>query len=71
MIFDGRAEAKKIEEELIRSTKLTGKSLLIIQADGADEESTYVMLKRQMGESLGTKVKLQITNSKSQLIDLI
>jgi methylenetetrahydrofolate dehydrogenase (NADP+)/methenyltetrahydrofolate cyclohydrolase len=77
MIFDGRAEAKKIEEELIRSGKLIGKSLLIIQADGTEKESTYVRLKREMGGRLGVKVKIQITNHKqttnhkSQLIDSI
>lgn len=67
MIFDGKTEAKKIEAELIRSGKLTGKSLLILQSDGNKEESTYVRLKRQMGERLGVIVKTQKLENSRQL----
>ena len=52
MIFAGRAAAEKIEEELMASGRLAGKSLLILQGDGSDKESTYVRLKREMGEKL-------------------
>lgn len=65
MIFDGRAEAAKIEEKLVASGRLAGKSLLILQCDGSKKESLYVRLKREMGERLGVRVKTQkIENSK-------
>ena len=55
MIFDGKAAAKKIEEDLITSGRLVGKSLLILQCDGGDKESTYVRLKREMGGEVGSE----------------
>lgn len=59
MIFDGRVEAKKIEEKLAASGRLEGKSLLILSCDGNEKESTYVRLKREMGERLGVRVRTQ------------
>ncbi len=67
MIFDGRKEAEIIRQGLLSSGKLVGKSLLILQADGRREESTYVRLKRQMGESLGVAVKVEFYVSKEEL----
>ncbi len=67
MIFDGRAEAKKIEEELRASGRLAGKSLLILQCDGNEKESTYVRLKREMGEKLGVEVKVELLNNKDEV----
>ncbi|MFZ2202005.1 MAG: tetrahydrofolate dehydrogenase/cyclohydrolase catalytic domain-containing protein [Microgenomates group bacterium] len=64
MIFDGKAAAKKIEEELLASGRLAGKSLLILQCDGGDKESTYIRLKREMGERLGVKVKVERLRNK-------
>lgn len=58
IIFDGRAEAKKIEASLIESGECKDKSLLIVQCDGEEVESTYVRLKRQMGERVGAIVKV-------------
>lgn len=59
MVFDGRVEAKKIEERLMDSGDLKGKSLLILQGDGVGKESTYVRLKREMGERLGAAVRVE------------
>ncbi|MEK7525264.1 MAG: bifunctional 5,10-methylenetetrahydrofolate dehydrogenase/5,10-methenyltetrahydrofolate cyclohydrolase [Patescibacteria group bacterium] len=67
MIFDGRAAAKKIEAELLASGRLAGKSLLILQCDGSDKESTYVRLKREMGERLGVKVKVEVLSNKDEV----
>ncbi|MBI2310433.1 bifunctional 5,10-methylenetetrahydrofolate dehydrogenase/5,10-methenyltetrahydrofolate cyclohydrolase [Candidatus Collierbacteria bacterium] len=67
MIFDGRAEAKRIEEKLIASGRLVGKSLLILQCDGEEKESTYVRLKREMGERLGVMVRTQGIKNSRQL----
>lgn len=65
MIFDGKKEAERIRQELFVSGKLAGKSLLIVQADGGGRESTYVRLKREMGEGLGVEIKiLELENSK-------
>lgn len=69
MIFDGRAEAKKIEGRLAKSDSvLRGKGLLILSNE---PDSIYVRLKKEMGERLGVKVKIQITNHKSQVIEQI
>jgi len=67
MIFAGRAAARKIEEELMASGRLAGKSLLILQSDGSDQESTYIRLKRQLGERLGVKVKVEVLSNKDEL----
>jgi methylenetetrahydrofolate dehydrogenase (NADP+)/methenyltetrahydrofolate cyclohydrolase len=47
IIFDGKAYAKKIEEDLIKSGKLKGKKLLIVSSD---PDNPYVRLKREFGE---------------------
>lgn len=67
MVFDGRTEAKKIEEELLASGLLVGKSLLILQCDGSDKESIYVRLKREMGEGLGVIMNVEFIIDKGQL----
>lgn len=67
MIFDGKAAAKKIEEDLITFGRLVGKSLLILQCDGGDKESTYVRLKREMGERLGVKVEVERLKNKEEV----
>ncbi len=59
-IFDGRSFAQGIEAELALGGRLKGKQLVIIQADGSEEESTYVRLKREMGERLGVRVVVKI-----------
>lgn len=63
VIFDGRVEAKKIEESLISSGNCKGKTLLILQCDGERTESTYVKLKREMGERLGVNVRIVFPTS--------
>lgn len=67
MLFDGKSEAEKIRNELLASGKLNGKSLLIVQADGRTEESTYVRLKREAGEGLGVRVKVEFFQSKEKV----
>lgn len=69
MVFDGRAAAKKIEAELGASGKLVGKSLLILVCDGSEKESTYVRLKREMGERLGVRVKVEVLRNKEQVVE--
>lgn len=69
MIFDGREAAKKVEAELLASGRLAGKSLLILQCDGGDKESTYIRLKRQMGERLGVKVKVERLRNKEEVVE--
>ena len=58
IMFDGRMEAKKIEESLKISGKLEGKGLLILQCDGSSTESIYIRLKRQMAERLGVETRV-------------
>lgn len=73
MIFDGKGEAEKIRLELMASGKLKGKSLLIISCEagssfaGQTRESTYVRLKREMGERLGVAVKTQKLKNSRQI----
>jgi len=56
LVFDGVAEAREIERSLLDLGGLSGKSLVIIQGDGEGRESTYVKLKREVGERLGVKI---------------
>lgn len=63
IIFDGREEAKKIEESLAISGECKGKTLVILQCDGESTESTYVKLKREMGERLGVNVRIIFPNN--------
>ena len=69
MIFDGRVKAAKIEAELMASGRLMGKSLLILQCDGGEKESTYVRLKREMGEKLGARVKVEVLRNKEEVVE--
>jgi 5,10-methylene-tetrahydrofolate dehydrogenase/methenyl tetrahydrofolate cyclohydrolase len=55
IIFDGKAYAKKIEGDLIKSGKLVGKKLLIVSSD---PENPYVRLKREFGERCGVIVEV-------------
>lgn len=67
MIFDGKKFADDLEKDLIKSGKLAGKSLLILQCDGSDKESRYVSLKREAGERMGVNVKTQELENSRQL----
>ena len=58
IVFNGRDEAKNIEDSLIRTGQCKGKGLLILQCDGETTESTYVKLKREMGERTGVNVRV-------------
>lgn len=55
IVFDGRAYAKKIEDDLVRSGKLVGKKLLIVSSD---PENLYVRLKKEFGERCGVEVEV-------------
>ena len=70
-IFQGKEEALKIEKSLKELGSVKGKKLLIIQADGASDESVYVKLKREMGEGLGVKVEVIRTGDKKKVLELI
>jgi len=67
LVLDGKKEAEKIAKFLEESEKLMGKSLLILQCDGHAEESTYVRLKREMGERLGVLVTVSMLKNKEEL----
>lgn len=71
MIFDGKKVAEEIKAGLMASGKLNGKSLLIVQADGGSVESTYVRLKRQMGEALGVIVRVCFCRSLAEVKKII
>lgn len=70
-MLDGKKEAEKIAKFLEESEKLMGKSLLILQCDGHAEESTYVRLKREMGERLGVLVTVSMAKNKEELMEMI
>lgn len=64
IVFDGKAFAKKIEEDLIKSGKLVGKKLLIVSGD---PDNPYVRLKREFGERCGVEVRIyEATNPRIQ-----
>jgi methylenetetrahydrofolate dehydrogenase (NADP+) / methenyltetrahydrofolate cyclohydrolase len=65
MIFDGVLLANKIREELKSEGNLVGKRLVIFQT--GNNESRYVKLKREMGESLGVKVEVRIIDDLEKL----
>ncbi|KKT68491.1 MAG: hypothetical protein UW64_C0017G0001 [Microgenomates group bacterium GW2011_GWC1_44_37] len=67
MVFDGKKEAERMATFLEESERVLGKSLVILQCDGRSEESTYVRLKREMGERLGAMVYVDF---RSQMSDL-
>lgn len=69
--LDGKNEAEKIALFLEESERLLGKSLVILQCNGHTEESTYVRLKREMGERLGVIVSVLFAQNKEELIDMI
>ncbi len=71
LVLDGKKEAEKIAKFLEESEKLMGKSLLILQCDGHAEESTYVRLKREMGERLGVLVTVAMAKNKEDLREMI
>lgn len=66
-IFDGVAEAKKIEISLRERGSILGKKLVIIQADGKEGESVYVRLKREMGDRLGVVVVVENITGVSEI----
>jgi len=70
-IFDGRTEARLIEETLKNSGKLQGKKLLILQCDGNSSESGYIRLKREMGEKLGVEVTVEFVTRKDEVKERI
>jgi len=71
LILDGKKEAEKVAVFLEESEKLLGKSLLILQCDGHTEESTYVRLKREMGERLGVLVTVAFAKDKEELMETL
>lgn len=71
IILDGKREAEKMAMFLEESERLLGKSLLIVQCDGHSEESTYVRLKREMGERLGVLVTVLFAKNKEEAREMI
>lgn len=69
--LDGKKEAEKIAQFFEESEKLLGKSLVILQCDGHTEESTYVRLKREMGERLGVMVSVLFAKNKGELAEMV
>ena len=71
--FDGKKEAEKVADFLEETERVLGKSLIIFQCDGKSEESTYVRLKREMGERLGVIVHVvfvaSVDDLKSMIVD--
>lgn len=71
IVFNGKKEAEKRAVFLEDSEKLLGKSLMILQCNGHTEESTYVRLKREMGERLGVIVTVMFAKDKRELKEMI
>lgn len=71
LVLDGKNEAEKIAKFLEESEKLLGKSMLILQCDGHAEESTYVRLKREMGERLGVLVSVSFAKNMEELKEML
>ena len=71
IVLNGKKEAEKLASFLEESERLLGKSLLIIQCDGHAEESTYVRLKREMGERLGVLVTVVFVQNKEEVENYI
>lgn len=69
--FDGKKEAEKVAVFLEETERVMGKSLVIFQCDGKSEESTYVRLKREMGERLGVIVHVVFVASVDDLKNMI
>jgi len=70
-VFNGKNESETVAKFLEESERLMGKSLLILQCDGHAEESTYVRLKREMGERLGVLVTVLFAKNKEELEEMI
>jgi len=72
MIFNGEGLVEGIKEDLLKSGKLTGKKLVIFQT--GSKESTYVKLKREMGEALSVNVEVRVINDfwvlKKELVEV-
>ncbi len=66
--FDGKKEAERVAVFLEETERVLGKSLIIFQCDGRNEESTYVRLKREMGERFGVNVKVKVTSNKEEVM---
>ncbi len=71
VIFDGKKEAERMAVFLEENERVLGKSLMILQCDGMTSESTYVRLKREMGERLGAMVTVQYPQNKEELKELL
>ena len=71
VIYRGKIEADRIEDFLTETERVLGKTLVILQADGTDEESKYVQLKRDLGERAGAIVNVEILDNKDEVIDRI
>ena len=71
VVYDGKKEAERMASFLEESERVLGKSLVILQCDGRSEESTYVRLKREMGERLGAMVSVQFSPSKDGLKEML
>lgn len=71
VIFDGTKEAERMASFLEENERVLGRSLMILQCDGMTSESTYVRLKREMGERLGAVVTVQFAVDKEELKELL
>lgn len=71
MKFDGKKEAERLAIFLEESERVLGKSLVIFQCDGRSEESTFVRLKREMGERLGVIVHVVFVANVDDLKNMI
>ena len=71
VVFNGKKEAERMALFMEESERVLGKSLLILQCDGKSEESTYVRLKREMGERLGVIVGVQFAGGKERLKEML
>lgn len=71
VVFDGNKEAERRAAFLEESERVLGKSLLILQADGGKTESSYVRLKREMGERLGVMVSVVYATDKEELREML
>jgi methylenetetrahydrofolate dehydrogenase (NADP+)/methenyltetrahydrofolate cyclohydrolase len=71
IVLNGKKEAEKIAVFLEESERVLGKSLVIIQCDGHTEESTYVKLKREMGERLGALVSVEFAKNAEEVREFL
>lgn len=69
--FDGTKEAERMALFLEESERLLGKSLVIFQCDGRNDDSLYVRLKREMGERLGVLVSVVYAHDLDELREMI